>query len=104
MFSSSPRSTLFRLTLERPNQFLNEPFDYVITVCDNAAETCPVFPGAAERIHWSLPDPAAATGTDEQQQRAFDNTARELLSHLRAWLSLPVVRSRIDSPQAEGTQ
>src|SRR5689334_10044729 len=74
------------------DRFLNQHFDYVITVCDNAAERCPVFPGSAERIHWSLEDPTAATGTDEQRQRAFDDTARDLSSRLRLWLSLSSVR------------
>jgi protein-tyrosine-phosphatase len=84
--------------------FLKQHFDYVITVCDNAAETCPMFPGAAERIHWSLPDPAAATGTDEQRQRTFDNTARDLLSRLRLWLSLPTVHGRLGAAKTEGAQ
>src|ERR1041384_3223246 len=38
------------------NEFLAQPFDYVITVCDTAAESCPLFPGPAQRIHWSFPD------------------------------------------------
>src|SRR5687767_13087808 len=46
-------------TLER---YLGEPFDYVITVCDDANEACPFFPGAKERLHWSLPDLSAAKG------------------------------------------
>jgi arsenate reductase len=45
--------------------FLPEPFDYVITVCDDANETCPVFPGAQHRLHWSFPDPSRAKGTPE---------------------------------------
>ena len=75
--------------------FRHQHFDYVITVCDNAAEHCPVFSGVGERIHWSLADPAAVTDTDESRQKAFDNTAHELLSRLRRWLVLPAVQSRV---------
>lgn len=71
-------------TLDR---FLGQHFDSVITVCDRAAESCPVFPGDPERLHWSFEDPAAVTGTDEEKQRAFDNTATQLLSRIRLWLS-----------------
>ena len=46
-------------------------FDYVITVCDNANENCPVFPGRAQRVHWSFPDPAAAEGDLETRLAAF---------------------------------
>ena len=52
-------------------EFTNQPFDYVITVCDNANESCPVFPGKTERIHWSFDDPADATGTDEDKLAKF---------------------------------
>ena len=55
-------------TLDR---YLGEPFDAVITVCDQANETCPVFVGAKERLHWSFPDPSQATGTDEQQLAVY---------------------------------
>jgi protein-tyrosine-phosphatase len=74
------------------DRFARQNFDYVITVCDHAAESCPVFPGHPERIHWSFEDPAGVTGTDEERQRAFDTTARELLTRVRAWLASPAVR------------
>lgn len=55
-------------TLDR---FLNEPFDAVITVCDQANEACPVFFGARERLHWSFPDPSTAEGSEEQQLEVY---------------------------------
>lgn len=55
-------------TLDR---YLNEPFDAVITVCDQANEACPVFFGARERLHWSFPDPSKALGSDEQQLAVY---------------------------------
>jgi arsenate reductase len=55
-------------TIER---FLTQPFDLVITVCDDAAEACPVFPGAAKRMHWSFSDPSKAAGDDEARYAAF---------------------------------
>lgn len=53
------------------DQYLNEPFDAVITVCDQANETCPVFFGAKKRLHWSLPDPSQATGTADEQLAVY---------------------------------
>lgn len=55
-------------TLER---YLNEPFDKVITVCDQANEACPVFFGARERLHWSFPDPSQATGSEDEQLAVY---------------------------------
>src|SRR5262249_15376745 len=60
------------------NEFLHQPFDYVITVCDDAAEACPVFPGKAERIHWSIPDPAVVSGGEEEQITAFRQARDQL--------------------------
>ena len=52
-------------------EMLDEPWDLVLTVCDNARETCPVVPGARRTAHAGFPDPAAATGTDGERLAAF---------------------------------
>jgi arsenate reductase len=53
------------------DEFLGQRFDYVITVCDQARQTCPVFPGVHESLHWGYEDPAAAEGTDDQRLAVF---------------------------------
>ena len=55
-------------TLDR---YLDQPFDYVITVCDDANEACPFFPGAQNRLHWSFEDPSRAEGSDEERLEVF---------------------------------
>ncbi len=52
-------------------RFLGQAFDAVITVCDDANEACPVFLGARERLHWSLPDPSQATGSEDEQLAVY---------------------------------
>jgi arsenate reductase len=69
------------------DEYIKQPFDYVITVCDNAAETCPAFPGRAERVHWSFPDPALAQGTHEERLAVFRRTRDAITSRLTQWLS-----------------
>jgi arsenate reductase (thioredoxin) len=64
-------------------EFLDQPFDYVITVCDNAKESCPTFPGVIQKFHWSIPDPAAATGTEKERMTAFRAARDELRKVLR---------------------
>lgn len=68
------------------NEYLSQPFDYVITVCDNAAEACPVFPGPAQRIHWGFPDPAAVE--DPAARLASFREVRDAIEQqLRAWVA-----------------
>ncbi len=69
------------------NEFLGERLDYVVTVCDNAGESCPVFPGGPERIHWSIPDPSAVEGTDEIRAAAFKRAADDLTTRIRDLLT-----------------
>ena len=67
------------------DEYLGTEFRYVITVCDNAAETCPVFPGVAERIHWSFEDPAAVEGNEETRLAAFRRIRDEIAERVRAF-------------------
>jgi protein-tyrosine-phosphatase len=80
------------------DQFAGERFDYVFTVCDQAAQACPTFAGTPERIHWNFPDPVAVDGTDEERQQAFSTTASQLLTRIRLWLSLRDVARRVNGP------
>ena len=64
------------------DEFAGQAFDYVITVCDNAREHCPLFPGKAERIHWSIDDPAFAGRNEEERLDAFRRARDELRSRL----------------------
>ena len=64
------------------DRYLGEPFDAVITVCDQAAEACPVFPGAKRRLHWSFPDPSKAIGTKEEQLAVYCRVRDEIRMHV----------------------
>jgi arsenate reductase (thioredoxin) len=65
------------------DEFVGKEFDYVITVCDNANEQCPVFPGETKRIHWSFEDPAAAQGDEPQRLSIFRKVRDEIRGRLR---------------------
>jgi len=69
------------------DEFLDEAFDFVITVCDNAKENCPVFPGKARRIHWSFDDPADAAGTEEEKLVVFRRVRNEIRDKLKKFVS-----------------
>jgi arsenate reductase (thioredoxin) len=67
--------------------FLEREFDHVLTVCDDAAEVCPAFPGPAIRTHWSIPDPARATGTDEEVLAVYRATLADLRGRIEGFLA-----------------
>jgi len=67
------------------NEFDNESFDYVVTVCDNARDNCPVFPAGVERIHWSFEDPAAVQGTEEERLSAFRRIRDQIHERVKAF-------------------
>jgi arsenate reductase (thioredoxin) len=75
-------------TLER---YLGEPFDYVITVCDEANEACPFFPGAKNRLHWSFEDPSQAEGSEDERLAVFP---RELVNRARTVVGSGRARER----------
>lgn len=67
------------------DEFLDLHFDYIITVCDNANQTCPTFPGNATRLHWSFDDPAEAQGTEEQVLAVFRRVRDKIFQRLRSF-------------------
>jgi arsenate reductase len=67
------------------DEFAGQEFDYVITVCDNAKESCPVFPGRTQRLHWSFADPAAVEGPQEIRMAAFREIRDQIREHVRGF-------------------
>lgn len=67
-----------RHTSNNVDEYREIDFDYVITVCDNARERCPVFPSTAKQLHHNFPDPAKATGSDEEIMQQFRNVREEI--------------------------
>jgi len=68
------------------DEFTGKTLDLVITVCDNANEICPVFPGGVERLHWPFDDPAAVAGSEEQRKAAFRTIRDQIHARIRAFL------------------
>lgn len=69
------------------DEFTGNEFDFVITVCDNANEQCPIFPGKTKRIHWSFEDPAAAQGDEPQRLSVFRKVRDQIRERLREFVA-----------------
>jgi arsenate reductase (thioredoxin) len=69
------------------DEFAGQKFDYVVTVCDNARDNCPVFPGGTERIHWSFEDPAAVEGADGERLAAFRRIRDQIHEKVKAFFA-----------------
>ncbi|MDQ5837094.1 MAG: arsenate reductase ArsC [Acidobacteriota bacterium] len=68
------------------DEFAGREFDYVVTVCDNAREECPVFPGRTQRVHWSFEDPAEAEGEWAERLAVFRRVRERIGARLREWV------------------
>ena len=68
------------------SEFLTQPFDHVITVCDRAKESCPRWPGTTHLLHWSFDDPAAATDSDATRRQLFRRVRDEIAAAIRTFL------------------
>jgi arsenate reductase len=70
------------------DEFLGQSFDYVVTVCDQARQVCPVFPGVHESLHWGYEDPAEATGTEEERLAVFRRVFIQIGERVRQFATL----------------
>ena len=74
-------------TSNNVDEYTSIPFDYVITVCDNANERCPIFPGKARKFHHNFPDPAKATGTEEDIHAQFQTVRNMVREYCREFVA-----------------
>ena len=70
------------------DEYLGQSFDYVVTVCDQARQVCPVFPGVHELLHWGYEDPAEAEGTDEERLAVFRRVFIQLGERIRQFATV----------------
>jgi arsenate reductase len=68
------------------DEFSGRQLDYVVTVCDNARESCPVFPGTSKRLHWPFDDPAAVSGSEEERKAAFRKVRDQIHDRIMVFL------------------
>jgi arsenate reductase len=75
------------------DEFVGQPLDLVITVCDHARETCPVFPTRVERLHWPFEDPATVTGDEQARLAAFRKVRDQIRERIKTFLSPTATRT-----------
>ncbi len=83
-------------------EFMNQAFDLVITVCDHARETCPIWPNQPITAHWGSPDPAAVEGEEDERMEAFVRVARQIAARVDLLCALPDEKIRASEVQAIG--
>lgn len=74
-------------TSKTVDQLVEQSWDYVITVCDSANEQCPIFPKRTSRLHWSVPDPSQATGTEEERLQVFRRVRDDVAGRITQWVA-----------------
>jgi len=82
------------------DQFLAQPWDCVVTVCDAANERCPIFPARTTRLHWSFEDPSAASGTEEERLRVFRRIRDEIRARIEGFIASPITTRRATTADA----
>lgn len=80
------------------DDYLGQPFDYVITVCDRARESCPMFPGGTETLHWGFDDPAEADGSEAERMAVFQRVLAEVAARVRTFVPLALARGQDQRP------
>jgi arsenate reductase len=75
-----------RQTSNNVSEYNGVIFDFIITVCDNANENCPYFPSTAKRLHYNFPDPAKATGNEEEILNAFRSTRDQIKKYCKEFV------------------
>ncbi len=73
-------------TSNHVDEYLHIPFDYIITVCDNAQERCPIFPSSAQRFHFNFPDPAKAQGKEEEIMQQFASVREQIKQYCKEFV------------------
>jgi arsenate reductase len=90
-----------RMRSKSVDEFLDQRFDYVITVCDQARQACPVFPGEGKKLHWGFDDPILAGGTEEERIAAFRHVFTALSERI-GWFVPIALRAREASAAVAG--